>query len=211
LGLWLDYFGVVCYHLTTLKSLSIEKYIAGGVMDDYITLSAIVPIALGIVIVFISILRSKSLFLAMPFVIARNRSAIVRFLRHHKLLMILFLVGYMVIAVALVMGVSFFNAPLIGATCFLVAVFIYLSSLLESRMMGEIQRTLRVLMPICAKCKKMRSPDSDGADPDAWMDLEKYIVTETGTQLTHGLCPECTKETIDEHNRTLKAADKPEA
>ncbi len=183
----------------------------GEEMKDYMTLSAIVPIALGIVIVFISILRSKSLFLAMPFVIVRNRSAIVRFLRHHKLLMILFLVGYMVVAVAMVMDVPFYSAPLVGATCFLVAVFIYLSCLLESRLLGEIQRTLRVLMPICAKCKKMRSPDSDGTDQDVWMDLEKYIVNETGAQLTHGLCPKCTKETIDEHKRTRKAEGTPES
>lgn len=169
----------------------------------WLTLAGVVPIGLGIIVVFVSILRSKALFMAMPFVVSPNRPAIIRFLRHHRLLLILFLVGYVVLACAVLMGIPFFNGPIAGATCFLVAVFIYLSSLMESKLLLEMQKTLNALLPICSRCKKTRDPDSDGSKPESWIELETYISEETGTQVTHGLCPDCMNKFLLE-NKQLK-------
>lgn len=173
----------------------------------WLMLAGIVPVVLGIVVVFMSILRSKALFMALPFVAGRNRPAIDRFLRHHKLLLILFLVGYMVMACALILEVPLIGVPLVGAALFLVAVFIYFSSLLESKLLGEIQSTVQKLMPICAKCKKMRSSDSDWTDPKSWVEIEKYIDQETGGQLTHGLCPACAAAVLSEYEDSASAGN----
>jgi hypothetical protein len=49
---------------------------------------------------------------------------------------------------------------------------------------GEL-RVLRGLLPICAKCKKIRNED------DHWESLERYISHRSEAQFTHSLCPAC--------------------
>ena len=46
-------------------------------------------------------------------------------------------------------------------------------------------RELKTLLPICVHCKKIRSDD------DYWEKFETYIHQETGTDFSHGVCPEC--------------------
>lgn len=46
-------------------------------------------------------------------------------------------------------------------------------------------RTLSGLLPICARCKKIR--DSYGK----WQNLENYISSRTEAEFTHGFCPDC--------------------
>lgn len=53
-------------------------------------------------------------------------------------------------------------------------------------------RTLRGIIPICAKCKKIRD------DQGQWQTLEEYIKTHTEADLSHGLCPECIGEYYQE-------------
>jgi PAS domain S-box-containing protein len=51
---------------------------------------------------------------------------------------------------------------------------------------------LRGIIPICAKCKKMRD------DAGYWHQLESYFAARSEIQFTHGLCPECTAEALAE-------------
>jgi PleD family two-component response regulator len=46
-------------------------------------------------------------------------------------------------------------------------------------------RQLAGILPICAKCKKIR--DDDGY----WQQVEKFIQTHTGAEFSHGYCPDC--------------------
>ena len=46
-------------------------------------------------------------------------------------------------------------------------------------------KTLRWILPICSYCKKIRD------DRDSWQTMERYISQRTGTQFSHGICPEC--------------------
>lgn len=48
-------------------------------------------------------------------------------------------------------------------------------------------RTLQGLLPICARCKKIRD------DQGYWKQLEVYISHHTDARFSHGLCPECIK------------------
>ena len=50
-------------------------------------------------------------------------------------------------------------------------------------------KTLRGLIPICAYCKKIRS------DKRYWQPLEVYLTEHTEAGFTHGICPECLKQT----------------
>jgi DNA-binding response OmpR family regulator len=44
---------------------------------------------------------------------------------------------------------------------------------------------LQTLLPICMHCKRIRK------DENYWEQIEKYLHEQTGTNFTHGICPEC--------------------
>ena len=46
-------------------------------------------------------------------------------------------------------------------------------------------KVLSGLIPICAWCKQVR--DDDGY----WHEVDRYIATQTGADITHGICPQC--------------------
>lgn len=46
-------------------------------------------------------------------------------------------------------------------------------------------RQLKELLPICMYCKRIRD------DSDYWQQVESYIHTHTGSNFSHGICPEC--------------------
>ncbi len=46
-------------------------------------------------------------------------------------------------------------------------------------------RRLKRLLPICMYCKKVRN------DSDYWQEIEAYFHAETGTDFSHGICPDC--------------------
>ena len=46
-------------------------------------------------------------------------------------------------------------------------------------------KTLESFLPICTYCKKVRN------DSDYWQEIEAYLHQETGTDFSHGICPDC--------------------
>ncbi|MEI6872848.1 MAG: response regulator [Verrucomicrobiota bacterium] len=46
-------------------------------------------------------------------------------------------------------------------------------------------RLLKDLLPICMYCKKIRD------DGDYWQQVESYLHTHTGSNFSHGICPDC--------------------
>ena len=53
-------------------------------------------------------------------------------------------------------------------------------------------KTLSGLLPICSHCKKIRN------DEGYWQQIESYIHQHSGTQFSHGICPECLKKYYSE-------------
>lgn len=49
-------------------------------------------------------------------------------------------------------------------------------------------RTLRGLLPICARCKSIRD------DEGLWSSVEEYLRDRTDVAFTHGICPDCMRE-----------------
>lgn len=49
---------------------------------------------------------------------------------------------------------------------------------------------LKELLPICMYCKKIRH------DGDYWQQIESYIHQQTGSDFTHGVCPDCYQKEI---------------
>jgi integral membrane sensor domain MASE1 len=53
-------------------------------------------------------------------------------------------------------------------------------------------KTLKGLVPICGWCKKIRD------DSGFWQHLESYLRAHTEAEFTHGMCPACMKQQLDE-------------
>ncbi len=68
----------------------------------------------------------------------------------------------------------------------------------KAGLIGELEkslaevRTLRGLLPVCQGCGKVRD------DEGYWNELGTYLSRSTGTKLTHGVCPACSRELLDE-------------
>ncbi len=53
-------------------------------------------------------------------------------------------------------------------------------------------KTLSGLLPICVKCKNIRTDDG------YWMQVESYLRDYSGLNFTHSICPECVKKLYPE-------------
>jgi methyl-accepting chemotaxis protein len=53
-------------------------------------------------------------------------------------------------------------------------------------------KKLSGILPICAKCKKIRD------DKGYWSQVESYIREHSEAEFSHGLCPDCAEETLKE-------------
>lgn len=51
-------------------------------------------------------------------------------------------------------------------------------------------RQLESFLPICGYCKKVRD------DQNYWQQIEEYINTRTGTNFSHGVCPDCIEKVL---------------
>lgn len=58
---------------------------------------------------------------------------------------------------------------------------------------------LKRIIPICAVCKKVRD------DKDYWMQVASYFKEHLDIDFTHGLCPDCHKEQINELIKLTKS------
>jgi len=54
-------------------------------------------------------------------------------------------------------------------------------------------KTLQGLLPICARCKKIRD------DQDNWQPMESYISQRSQAKFSHGVCPDCLLKHYPEH------------
>jgi hypothetical protein len=61
-------------------------------------------------------------------------------------------------------------------------------------------KRLEGLLPICARCKKIRLAGTDQWNQNSWHPIEQYIQERTDAEFTHGLCPECAKALYPEMN-----------
>ncbi len=53
-------------------------------------------------------------------------------------------------------------------------------------------RQLKDMIPICSYCRKIRN------DKNYWQMVETYIGEQTGSNFTHGICPECAHKLLKE-------------
>jgi hypothetical protein len=139
----------------------------------------------------ISIVGTQDLMKALHFVPERQRKVIRRYLILHRTLMVFFLCGYLVVLTAFIFHYSFISETFVSIIFFFGSIFVFIGISVQSRLLSEVQNTLHGILPICCKCKKIRSTDADHRNPLAWKKIEDYLTDKTNVNFSHGLCPEC--------------------
>ncbi len=145
----------------------------------------------GAIVMAVGILRSQALIGALPLIVSRQQGNVARHLLFHRTLMVFFLCGYLVVLAAFLFQFSFITETFISLIFFFGAIFVYLGVVLQSRLCSEMQNTLQCILPVCAKCKKVRASDTDRRDPRAWKEFEEYFAEKTNAGLTPSYCPDC--------------------
>jgi len=79
------------------------------------------------------------------------------------------------------------NILLLGFAC-IIGILLHVHNY---RILNEINQ-LRGLLPICAKCKKVRD------DKGYWRQIEQYVQERSDAVFSHGLCPDCAQEYLRE-------------
>jgi hypothetical protein len=175
-------------------------------MQDIVNFTLVVA---GSVILLVSIVRVKELLKAMPYVKERHRQYLMRYMRVHRGLMVFFFMGYVFTAVAMIMNFSFVGEIVLSLILFFGAIFVFIGILLQSRLLSEVQSTLQGILPICAKCKKIRTTGGKPEDPKAWRRIEDFISERVDVGFTHGYCPECYQEEIEYIDKLNAMSDAP--
>ncbi len=75
------------------------------------------------------------------------------------------------------------------------------------RLIGILRRIQQLsgLLPICARCKKIRDDPKPGqASGAAWVPVESYVVQRSLASFSHGVCPECYEKHLKPQLEQLK-------
>lgn len=62
----------------------------------------------------------------------------------------------------------------------------------------EKVKMLEGLLPICAWCKKIRDDEGKERGSGDWVKIEKYIKKRSKVNFTHGICPDCYNENVED-------------
>ena len=99
----------------------------------------------------------------------------------------------------------------LGATDYLLKPYDYDEMILRvgrCLTMQRMEKTLKMyenLLSICSECKKIRDDCSAAEESgENWISIEKYLSKTTGSDLSHGICPECYKKKIKELDLFMK-------
>ena len=148
-------------------------------------------ILIGAAIMLLSIIKTKGVLDAAPLIVKSHRNSIVRLLKLHRLLMVGFVVGYIAVAVVFVLQLHLVGELFVSLIFLMGAAFVLMGILLQARMLTEIQSTFSSIVPICSRCRRVRSPETNAEDRDAWHDVEAYLADSGEWSLAPGVCPDC--------------------
>ncbi|ADW18701.1 response regulator receiver protein [Desulfobulbus propionicus DSM 2032] len=72
------------------------------------------------------------------------------------------------------------------------------SRCLADRKLRQTVRMYESLLSICSECKKIRDTEQDENGQTQWISIEQFLNKTTGSELSHGICPECYRKKMTE-------------
>ncbi len=71
----------------------------------------------------------------------------------------------------------------------------------------KLQQTVKLyesLLSICSECKKIRDDEPHEGGDARWISIEQFVCKTTGSNLSHGICPECYRKKMKELNEMIR-------
>ncbi len=161
-------------------------------------------ILLGMLIMFFAIMKTRILFEFLEFLKSSDKKSISKFLVFHRILMVFFLFGYFVVLISYIFEFPIINEFFVSVIFFFGAIFVYLSMILQATFMSKIGDTINGLLPICCVCKKIRKEDSNPKEAENWESIEAFLCQKGEVKLTHGICPDCFNDQLNEVKKIEK-------
>jgi hypothetical protein len=90
---------------------------------------------------------------------------------------------------------------IVGGVTSIVFVVLFGILIRHAHSLTRALNTIKILeesLPMCFSCKRIRIADADPAEQESWQSIEGYITENTHSQISHGICPECTKKLYPE-------------
>lgn len=145
----------------------------------------------GALIILVTIVKLNGLFKTVIFLPGKSREITLSALQNHRFMMYLFIVGYVKVSLSFFISFQALSEVFVAAIFFFGAVLLLHGVIVQSRMISQMKETIEGILPICSYCKKVRvkMPDRDGQE--IWQSLETYLSQKLGTDLSHGICPDC--------------------
>jgi len=76
---------------------------------------------------------------------------------------------------------------------------------LSDRQVIEKLQMYESLLSICSECKKIRDDDPEDGGAPRWVNIEQFVCQATGSNLSHGLCPDCYRKKKKELNEMIRS------
>jgi GAF domain-containing protein len=111
-------------------------------------LASSIAIYCGAIVMMLCIFRIQKTFQKVELIPEENRAPILGFLKTHRFLMVVFLIGYIVVATIYLLGVEFGGMLVVGAIFFLGAVFVLFGLLLQSRILSGFESRVHAYQEI---------------------------------------------------------------
>ncbi len=74
---------------------------------------------------------------------------------------------------------------------------------LAARKLRETIKIYESMLSICSECKKIRDNEEGKDGETRWISVEQFIRKTTGSELSHGICPECYHKKMAELNEMI--------
>jgi len=75
---------------------------------------------------------------------------------------------------------------------------------LAARPPQPVARLSESFLSICSECKKVRDDESDNQDEPSWISIEQFVSKATGSDLSHGICPDCYQRKMAEFSEMIR-------
>jgi len=75
---------------------------------------------------------------------------------------------------------------------------------LTDRKLRQTVQLYESLLSICSECKKIRDSEADENGELRWISIEQFVSKATGSDLSHGICPDCYRRKMAEFEEMIR-------
>ena len=156
--------------------------------------AVIILLLAGAILIILSFVWLLGIYELLPLLEDKYKKKIGILVKIQHIFMAMFVFGYTRTAFEISHGHSEHKEIAIGLIFFFGGLYVLNSTYLKMILVKATASVIRGLIPICAKCKKIRSGEDSESHEAKWQAIEIYLGGTKGLKFSHGLCPDCIKE-----------------